>query len=780
MFSSREYSQQVLRSPEQNFPVQQTSEPLNRGSMFTFWALYIGILPDDLHNERNISLFLEIGSLFFTLHKRCSIPQMQYLFAITLSEQYEQRLGDSHMGLHWILKAEEFAEDEAQKNEIAYKRRFLLSTANIRVLDDPSGLKQMEWDMARRHDLELLYDEQRENGKLNEQYECTIELLGLQLDAEAKMHTQLIGEPWLSAAKALIPLFPDDIRRARDFHIHYTLAHAFFESGELVRAVEALNRLSKACDSADNVDDYERKARTLFTLGRAHLMLYTQTDDMKHWQLAKDSLETASQIAMDISKPDEAACCQCVLASLWRSKGTDDEATSLALFHVKEAERIWTAERSGFRNLVNLGGLLSRYSLRVRNEFETYDVYGIAFDACFAQRNFDQAREWAQRSKARAFSESLLKREVQTNPYNLDLTENENLFDKSLVEYLTDGKEKIVCVDWVTAEDTIYMITIRSDKTTSMHRLNITLSAVNQWYKDLLDAKDDLSDAELAEETLSELSPLCEPLADPTVSKRGELLIFCPTKVLSKIPLHALKIDNDILLARNPVVYTHTLSVLRTVCAREKETSLSKLPREAVIFGNPTEDTPAGAESALRLSKSLKGEALVAEGATRDAFTEKSKSARLIHYHGHVVVDESPLNNSMMFHDSSLLAARDVFVLDLNQFAPFICIIGCGSGNERPGVGDEPLGLVSAFIYAGASAVVATLWPIHDSLSGAAFSREFYKAFENARQQSLGTTVVDLARSLQSAALAIRSREETRAPYFWAGLLLHGAWKFSV
>lgn len=758
---------------------QQTPEPLNRGSMFSFWALYLDILPDDLRSERNTPLFLEIGTLFFTLHPRCSIPQMQYLLAVTLSEQYEQRLGDNHMGLHWILKAEEYAENEAQKDEIAHKRRFLLSTANIRVLDDPSGVKQMEWDIARRRDLEILYEEHQESGRLNEQYDCAIQLLYLQLDAEAQMHMELTGEPWLSTAKSLIPYFPDNIGREKDFYIDFALAHKLFESSELAKAVETLNKLSKACDRVNSIDDYERKARTFLTLGRTHLILFTQTKDMKHWQLAKDSIEAASQIAMDISKPDEVACCHCVLASLWRSRGTNDEATLSALFHVKEAERLWGAERNGYRNLGGLDGLLSRYSLRVRNEFEKYDIYSIAFDACFARQDFDQAWEWAQRAKAKAFSESLLKLEAPTHirgPRNFEI---ENNLDGSLVQDITDGKEGIVCVDWVTADDTIYLITIRSDKTTSMHRLNITLTAVNQWYKDLIDAKDDLSDADLAEETLSEISCLLEPLANPTVSKPGELLIFCPTKVLSKIPLHALKIDNDVLLERNPVVYTHTLSVLRTVCTRAKETTLNKRSDDAIFFGNPTEDTPAGAESVVYLRKSLKGEVFLAHVATRETFIEKSASARLIHYHGHVVVDESPLNNGMIFHDSSL-KARDVFVLDLNRFAPFICIIGCSSGNERPGVGDEPLGLVSSFIFAGASAVVATLWPIHDSLSGAAFSREFYKVFESVGQKRSGTNVVDLATSLQSAALAIRRCEETRAPYFWAGFLLHGSWRFNV
>jgi hypothetical protein len=107
----------MLWTSDLNKGVTQTSEPLNRGSMFTFWHLYLDLLPDDIRSQQN-TLFFESGTLFFTRHPKCSVLQMQYLFAITLSEQYESRLGESYMALHWVSKAAEFAEDETQKDEI--------------------------------------------------------------------------------------------------------------------------------------------------------------------------------------------------------------------------------------------------------------------------------------------------------------------------------------------------------------------------------------------------------------------------------------------------------------------------------------------------------------------------------------------------------------------------------------------------------------------------------------------------------------------------------------
>ena len=118
----------------------------------------------------------------------------------------------------------------------------------------------------------------------------------------------------------------------------------------------------------------------------------------------------------------------------------------------------------------------------------------------------------------------------------------------------------------------------------------------------------------------------------------------------------------------------------------------------------------------------------------------------------------------------------------MKENSPFICLIGCGSGKERIQTGDEPLGFTSSFIYAGASAVLLTLWPIHDLDSGSIFSQLYYEPFSSRIGEGViaQPRVVNLARSLQRAALEMRSKEDTRAPYFWAGFVLHGMWDFEL
>jgi CHAT domain-containing protein len=97
---------------------------------------------------------------------------------------------------------------------------------------------------------------------------------------------------------------------------------------------------------------------------------------------------------------------------------------------------------------------------------------------------------------------------------------------------------------------------------------------------------------------------------------------------------------------------------------------------------------------------------------------------------GHVITDEHPLNHAMIFHGPTPLQAREVFALNLGKHNPLVKLIGCGSGRERIGTGDESLGFISSFLLVGESAVLGTMWAIHDRPSGAAFSKSFYEINE--------------------------------------------------
>lgn len=117
-------------------------------------------------------------------------------------------------------------------------------------------------------------------------------------------------------------------------------------------------------------------------------------------------------------------------------------------------------------------------------------------------------------------------------------------------------------------------------------------------------------------------------------------------------------------------------------------------------------------------------------------------------------------------------AVCDVFSLRLG--APVIVLIACESAHHDLSPGEEPMGLVSAFLVAGAKSVLGTLWTVA-SESARLFSNYFYTdVYHQSSRRDAG--LVDLARSVQQAVLEIRRSPETRSPYHWAAFVLHGAW----
>jgi len=120
--------------------------------------------------------------------------------------------------------------------------------------------------------------------------------------------------------------------------------------------------------------------------------------------------------------------------------------------------------------------------------------------------------------------------------------------------------------------------------------------------------------------------------------------------------------------------------------------------------------------------------------------------------------------------EAESLAVREIFSLSLAS-SPHVTLIACDSALQNVGPGDEPLGIATAFLCAGAASFMGTLWSM-PSREGRAFSDRFYASFH---EQS-GKEYVDLAQALQSAVVSIMRDTRNRSFRYWAPLVLHGAW----
>jgi len=236
----------------------------------------------------------------------------------------------------------------------------------------------------------------------------------------------------------------------------------------------------------------------------------------------------------------------------------------------------------------------------------------------------------------------------------------------------------------------------------------------------------------------------------------AEHLVVVPHDVLHHVPFHALLDQNRHLMDDFTVSYAPSASVYR-LC-RTKPASARE---GAVIMGVPDACTPFILDEVRAVAEALPASrVLLGADATAQELQVRGEQSRFIHVatHGFFRRD-NPMFSSIRLGDGPLS------VYDLYQFrlsAELVVLSGCGTGLSVVVGGDEQLGLVRGLLYAGAHAVLLTLWDAYDG-STAEFMTAFY------RQLTEGGT------KAQAAQEAMRTLRESRPhPFYWAPFVLIG------
>src|SRR5205085_2399619 len=104
------------------------------------------------------------------------------------------------------------------------------------------------------------------------------------------------------------------------------------------------------------------------------------------------------------------------------------------------------------------------------------------------------------------------------------------------------------------------------------------------------------------------------------------------------------------------------------------------------------------------------GQAWAGPDAKSQRLIAAGKHARWLHIAGHAVYDpHDPLGSYIQLGRDDPLSARAI-LRELVLNADLVTLSACMSGLSQVMSGDELMGLQRAFLYAGASAVVCTLW----------------------------------------------------------------------
>lgn len=248
---------------------------------------------------------------------------------------------------------------------------------------------------------------------------------------------------------------------------------------------------------------------------------------------------------------------------------------------------------------------------------------------------------------------------------------------------------------------------------------------------------------------------------------RGTALLYAPDDELHALPIGALPGPGGggPLLAGRLVCAVPSASALAAIRARARPAP--PRARLAVIAGESGDDRLRGAAREIRwLLRRYRDTDIVESDADWEA---RLAGEDVLHFAGHVEGDPAkPWSVGLSLGaggpadgESLLTVAR---IADLDLGARLCVLSGCGTARGMIYAGEGSMHAASAFVEAGASTVVATLWRVEDEVTERIMTR-FYLGLD------LG---LPAGEALRRAQLEVRRSPATAHPFQWAGFVLIG------
>jgi CHAT domain-containing protein/predicted negative regulator of RcsB-dependent stress response len=266
-------------------------------------------------------------------------------------------------------------------------------------------------------------------------------------------------------------------------------------------------------------------------------------------------------------------------------------------------------------------------------------------------------------------------------------------------------------------------------------------------------------------------------LIQPLGLRANERLIIVPNGALHYLPFQALRDQQGFLIQQHPIALAPSASVAVQLLQRQQ-----KIASDLVAFGNPRiapeYDLP-GAEAEVRGIGPLfsKRETFLRGDVTRVSFSDNAPAGRVVHVATHAEADTiDPLHSRILLAPASQpadgpdsLLAQDIYNLKFDNVA-LVTLSACETALGKVERGDEIMGFTRAFFYAGASALIVSMWPVSDD-STALTMRTFYGSLTR------GQEAIDAMRTAQ---LAVLNDPRFSHPFYWAPFDLMGSWRLSV
>lgn len=190
-----------------------------------------------------------------------------------------------------------------------------------------------------------------------------------------------------------------------------------------------------------------------------------------------------------------------------------------------------------------------------------------------------------------------------------------------------------------------------------------------------------------------------------------------------------------------------------------------------LAFGNPDLGDPRyDLEYAQREAIEIAGiipnsKVFSGKGATEEALRTNCRDYRYLHFATHGQFNpEAPLKSALLLAPDAryngLLTVDKLYSLHLD--VDLVTLSACETGLSKIANGDDLVGLIRGFLYAGSSSIVASLWKVDDLATSQLMAR-FYRELDKTNKRE----------ALRRAQL--ETKKKYPHPYYWASFQLTGS-----
>lgn len=378
--------------------------------------------------------------------------------------------------------------------------------------------------------------------------------------------------------------------------------------------------------------------------------------------------------------------------------------------------------------------------------------------------------------KAQAEYRRLLVQLKRSESRYVDLVEPPTVTVENVQRLLPDNG---VLIEYLVEEDGLVAFVL-SKRDIVVHKLPVgrkTLRQLIEFFRGTMESPTARASPDVWRPPLRRLyDHLLAPLERTGDLDGRSVLIIVPHAELHYLPFEALirrtPTTETFLVESFDIAYVPSASVWWQLAERVPRSPagglLAMAPRPAALAGSVDEIRAISRDDP-------RAHVLIGQPATESAFRAHAPRHRVIHLASYGVLNRlNPLFSFVELRPDDgedtdgRLEVHEIFGLDLQAELVVLsaCQTGLGRGyrHDVP-PGDDWVGLVRAFLYAGARNVVATLWPVEDRSTARLMAR-FYDGLRAGRPA---------VSALGDAQRAFVNGDGLDHPFYWAGFILTGS-----